>query len=268
MDRIAGARQHEWGAPMTAPKINAAKGAPFNVDAAVAEIRGHLQAGEKAALSHNEKAGKRFIDIAENHPEHMAEVCKKLGLSDSRRKELMQIAGGRKTADEPNSADHQHPSSEQRSGIQHRSVPPALQQLQTEATIWPFLNAQGPNCPFRTLFSYALTLRPCTMALLLFGAKAIRSPPLSGDGQYWRNGTLLSQRAISFWRMNVGTIRNKIIFDPAPMRFGEAWAVRAVYPSSRIVEHITGFASEAAAKEWIASDDAKAWLRSRGYPDD
>jgi hypothetical protein len=29
-----------------------------------------------------------------------------------------------------------------------------------------------------------------------------------------------------------------------------------------------GFASEAAAKEWIASDDAKAWLHSRGYLDD
>jgi hypothetical protein len=63
-------------------------------------------------------------------------------------------------------------------------------------------------------------------------------------------------------------IRDKIIFDPAPIQMGAAWHVRAVYPNSQVVEHITGFASEAAAKEWIASDDAKAWLRSRGYPDD
>jgi tripartite-type tricarboxylate transporter receptor subunit TctC len=38
-----------------------------------------------------------------------------------------------------------------------------------------------------------------------------------------------------------------------------AWHVRAIYPSS-LVEPITGFTSD--------SDDAKAWLRSRGYCDD
>jgi hypothetical protein len=49
--------------------------------------------------------------------------------------------------------------------------------------------------------------------------------------------------------------RDKIIFDPNPIKFGVAWHVRA--------EHITGFPSEAAAKEWIAGDGAKAWLRAR-----
>jgi hypothetical protein len=56
--------------------------------------------------------------------------------------------------------------------------------------------------------------------------------------------------------------RNEIIFDP--VKFGVAWFVRAVYPRNQVVERIAGFASEAAAKEWIASDDAKAWVRSRG----
>jgi hypothetical protein len=60
---------------------------------------------------------------------------------------------------------------------------------------------------------------------------------------------------------------SKIIFDPAPIKMGVAWHVRAVYPNNR-AEHITGFASETAAKEWIASDDAKQWLRSRGNIDD
>jgi hypothetical protein len=58
----------------------------------------------------------------------------------------------------------------------------------------------------------------------------------------------------------------KVIFDP--VKFGVAWFVRAMYPGNQIVEPIIGFASEAAAKEWMDSDDAKAWLRSRGYPDD
>jgi hypothetical protein len=62
------------------------------------------------------------------------------------------------------------------------------------------------------------------------------------------------------------SIRDKIIFYP--IKFGVAWHVRAIYPNNQVVEHITGFASEAAAKEWIDSDDAEAWLLSRGYPDD
>jgi hypothetical protein len=41
---------------------------------------------------------------------------------------------------------------------------------------------------------------------------------------------------------------SKIIFDPAPMKMGVAWHIRAVYPGSQFVEHITAFASEAAAK--------------------
>jgi hypothetical protein len=59
---------------------------------------------------------------------------------------------------------------------------------------------------------------------------------------------------------------NKIIFEP--IKFGVAWHIRAVCPGNQGAEHITGFASEAAAREWIASDDAKAWLRSRDYPED
>jgi hypothetical protein len=62
-------------------------------------------------------------------------------------------------------------------------------------------------------------------------------------------------------------IRDKIVFDPVPIKFGVVWHVRAMYPNDQ-AEHIPGFASEAAAKEWIASDDAKAWLHSRASPDD
>jgi hypothetical protein len=51
--------------------------------------------------------------------------------------------------------------------------------------------------------------------------------------------------------------RGKIIFDT--IKFRVAWHVRAVNPSQQ-AEHITGFPSEAAAKEWIVGDGAKAWL--------
>jgi hypothetical protein len=67
--------------------------------------------------------------------------------------------------------------------------------------------------------------------------------------------------------MAPSSIRDQIIFDPVPIEVGPEWHVRAVYPSGH-EEHITGFASVAAAKDWIAGDEAKVWLRSRGYPDD
>jgi hypothetical protein len=79
------------------------KESPFDVDAAVAEIRGHLQAAEKAEkerAQHAQKAQNCLVEIAQKHPEHLEAVCKKLGIGDSRRKELMQIARREKTVEE------------------------------------------------------------------------------------------------------------------------------------------------------------------------
>jgi hypothetical protein len=51
-----------------------------------------------------------------------------------------------------------------------------------------------------------------------------------------------------------------------PLKVGDEWHVKAIWPSGQ-AEWITGFKTEADAKAWIAGDDAKTWLRSRGYQD-
>ncbi len=56
----------------------------------------------------------------------------------------------------------------------------------------------------------------------------------------------------------------KITFEPKPLKVGHAWHIVATYPSQQ-QEHITGFQTEAAAEEWLASDKCQAWLKARGY---
>jgi hypothetical protein len=54
-----------------------------------------------------------------------------------------------------------------------------------------------------------------------------------------------------------------------PPRYSHIWTVATVGRLSAIcLFTLVMCGAEAAAKEWIASDDAKAWLHSRGYPDD
>ncbi len=61
-------------------------------------------------------------------------------------------------------------------------------------------------------------------------------------------------------------VRDKLTINPQPVRVGNEWRVRAVWPSG-YPEEITGFKTEAEAKDWIATR-SKAWLRGRGYPND
>ena len=61
--------------------------------------------------------------------------------------------------------------------------------------------------------------------------------------------------------------RQSIRIDSQPVKVGNVWHVRAIWPSGH-VEEITGFKTEAEARAWIAGDAAKAWLRGRGYPTD
>jgi hypothetical protein len=55
-----------------------------------------------------------------------------------------------------------------------------------------------------------------------------------------------------------------VTFDPKPRKIGPEWHVVATYPSGQ-QEHITGFETEAAAIEWLASSRCHAWLKARGY---
>jgi hypothetical protein len=59
----------------------------------------------------------------------------------------------------------------------------------------------------------------------------------------------------------------RITIIPRPVRAANEWHVIAVWPSGHR-EQITGFKTEAEAREWINGDGAKTWLRGRGYPND
>ena len=55
---------------------------------------------------------------------------------------------------------------------------------------------------------------------------------------------------------------HEITFDPYPRRIGAQWRVIATHSSGQ-KEHITGFASEREAIEWLASKGCQAWRMAR-----
>ncbi|MGO9683446.1 MAG: hypothetical protein ACLPTZ_12820 [Beijerinckiaceae bacterium] len=62
----------------------------------------------------------------------------------------------------------------------------------------------------------------------------------------------------------------EIIFEPKPRKIGREWRVVATYPSGQ-KEHITGFASEGEAIEWLASKSSQVAhgpVIACGYTDD
>jgi hypothetical protein len=59
----------------------------------------------------------------------------------------------------------------------------------------------------------------------------------------------------------------RITINPQPVKAGDEWHIVATWPSGH-PEHITGFKTEAEAREWITGDGAKTWLRGRGYLND
>jgi hypothetical protein len=54
----------------------------------------------------------------------------------------------------------------------------------------------------------------------------------------------------------------EIIFEPRPRRIGMQWRVVAIYSNGQ-KEHISGFADQAEALEWLASDSCQAWRLAR-----
>jgi hypothetical protein len=60
--------------------------------------------------------------------------------------------------------------------------------------------------------------------------------------------------------------RDMIVLEPLALKLGGGWYVKATHPNGRI-EGVTGFATEAEAKDWIdrMSPD---WLRDSGYSDE
>jgi hypothetical protein len=82
-------------------------GAPTNEEfdpiAVGNEIKSHLDQADKAVAAnreHSVAAGALLYGVQREHPEDMDAICKRIGLSASRRKELLMIAGGRKTLEQ------------------------------------------------------------------------------------------------------------------------------------------------------------------------
>ena len=65
----------------------------------------------------------------------------------------------------------------------------------------------------------------------------------------------------------MGELHPSIKIIPQPIKVGDEWHVKAIWSSGH-PEEISGFKTEAEAREWINGDGAKAWLRGRGYPND
>jgi hypothetical protein len=67
------------------------------------KIAGHLKkadAAKEAHDKHSRAAGNLLFEVQREHPGDMDAICKRIGLGLSRRKELLMIAGGRKTVEQ------------------------------------------------------------------------------------------------------------------------------------------------------------------------
>jgi len=67
------------------------------------KIAGYLAEADKAkgaVIEHSKVAGALLVEVAEKHPKYLESICSRIHLGRSRLNELMQIAGGRKTAEE------------------------------------------------------------------------------------------------------------------------------------------------------------------------
>jgi len=62
--------------------------------------------------------------------------------------------------------------------------------------------------------------------------------------------------------IDVSQAEPEITFDPYPRRIGLQWRVIATYRGGR-KEQIIGFATQAEAIEWLASEGCQAWGMAR-----
>lgn len=79
----------------------------FDPEVVGSKIKEHIAAADLAGAEqtrHAKEAGKLLVDVAKNHHQHLETICKEIGLSRSRRAELMQIAGGRRTVEQMRAA--------------------------------------------------------------------------------------------------------------------------------------------------------------------
>ena len=57
--------------------------------------------------------------------------------------------------------------------------------------------------------------------------------------------------------------RNKISINPSPRRVADEWHLEACFPNGKMLA-ITGFKTDAEAKDWLGSSQHMTWLREMG----
>jgi hypothetical protein len=75
---------------------------PVAVARKIADLVGKADKAKKRQLKHATEAGVLLLNVKENHPEHFEPICESVGLSRSRRGELLMVASGKRTHEENN----------------------------------------------------------------------------------------------------------------------------------------------------------------------
>jgi hypothetical protein len=65
----------------------------------------------------------------------------------------------------------------------------------------------------------------------------------------------------------LGTRSNQVTFDPTPITVDKTWGLRLTLPNGD-ADIVSGFASEAEARAWLAGRLCDQWLKARNYARD
>ena len=65
----------------------------------------------------------------------------------------------------------------------------------------------------------------------------------------------------------LGTQSNQVTFDPTPITVDKTWGLRLTLPNGD-ADIVSGFASEAEARAWLAGPLCDQWLKARNYTRD
>jgi hypothetical protein len=73
---------------------------PVAVAHKIADLVVKADKAKAQQLKHTMAAGVLLLDVKENHPDHFESICERVGLSRSRRGELLMVASGKRTHEE------------------------------------------------------------------------------------------------------------------------------------------------------------------------
>jgi hypothetical protein len=99
---------------------------PVAVGDQIAAYEAEASKARDTLLDCTKKSGALLLDVQQNHPEHLEAICAHVGLSRSRRCELLSIAGGRRSEEENRriSNERQKWKREKDKAAKSKSLPP------------------------------------------------------------------------------------------------------------------------------------------------